>query len=117
MYTLINLVLFALLILAVIHYHRRSASLSKSVFLGLAVGVVFGTGLNFVFADASVVSETLTYINIIGAGYVSLLKMIVMPLILVSIISAITKVQNASSLGKISAFRSVFFWDQRRLQH
>ncbi|WP_434361744.1 L-cystine transporter [Parasalinivibrio latis] len=103
MYTVFNLILFALLTLAVLRYHKRSESLSKSVFLGLAIGVVFGTALNLIYSNSSVVPDTLTYINVVGAGYVSLLKMIVMPLILVSIVSAITKVQNASSLGKISS--------------
>jgi L-cystine uptake protein TcyP (sodium:dicarboxylate symporter family) len=43
------------------------------------------------------------YLDIVGSGYVKLLQMIVMPLVMVSIVSAILKLRNASSLGKISA--------------
>ncbi len=38
----------------------------------------------------------------IGSGYVQLLQMIIIPLIMVSIIQAILKLRDASSLGKIS---------------
>src|SRR5206468_8036081 len=43
------------------------------------------------------------YLGILGEGYVKLLQMIVTPLIMVSIIQAILKLRDASSLGKISA--------------
>ncbi|MBV7316345.1 L-cystine transporter [Shewanella sp. NIFS-20-20] len=96
-----SLVLFLALLALLAWYHRRSDSLSKSVFVGLLFGVVYGASMQ-ALVSPDVASQAIEYINIIAAGYVSLLKMIIMPLILVSIIGAILKVQNASSLGKIS---------------
>ncbi|MGL4473654.1 MAG: L-cystine transporter [Shewanella sp.] len=98
---ILSLVFFAVLLIALAKYHKRSQSLSKSVFVGLLMGVIYGAAMQGLLS-ATDIESALEYINIIAAGYISLLKMIIMPLILVSIIGAILKVQNASSLGKIS---------------
>jgi len=49
-----------------------------------------------------VVKESISWFNIVGNGYVQLLQMVVMPLVFVSILSAVARLHNASSLGKIS---------------
>ncbi len=54
------------------------------------------------FYEKATVDATLDWINLIGSGYVRLLQMIVMPLVFVSILSAITRLKEAGSLGKIS---------------
>ena len=52
--------------------------------------------------DNPVLKESISWFNIVGNGYVQLLQMIVMPLVFASILSAVAKLHNASSLGKIS---------------
>ncbi|NMV20818.1 cation:dicarboxylase symporter family transporter, partial [Vibrio parahaemolyticus] len=42
------------------------------------------------------------WVGIVGSGYVGLLKMVIMPLVLVSMISAVVKLEKGGSLGKIS---------------
>ncbi|WP_145582860.1 cation:dicarboxylate symporter family transporter, partial [Yersinia thracica] len=70
---------------------------------GLGLGVLFGLGLQWVYgSDNPVLKESITWFNIVGNGYVQLLQMIVMPLVFASILSAVAKLHNASSLGKIS---------------
>lgn len=103
MFVIINLAIFALLIALLFMQQRAENTLSKRVFTSLGLGVVFGAAMQFVYGGGSdVISGTLEYVNIVGSGYVSLLKMIIMPLITVSIIGAIIKVKDSSSLGKIS---------------
>jgi len=80
------------------------ASFTKRVFTGLGVGILLGAAFQVVYGVTSpVIAETNAWLDIVGTGYVKLLQMIVMPLIMVSIIQAILKLRNASSLGKISA--------------
>lgn len=80
------------------------ASFTKRVFTGLGLGVLLGGAFQIVYgATSTVVADTSAWLDVIGSGYVQLLQMIVMPLIMVSIIQAILKLRNASSLGKISA--------------
>ena len=49
-----------------------------------------------------IIKESVKWINILGTGYVRLLKMIVIPLIIVSIISAIIKLTNTQDVWKMS---------------
>jgi L-cystine uptake protein TcyP (sodium:dicarboxylate symporter family) len=103
----IELILNLALALAVCFglYRMQTAHLSFStrVFTGMGLGVLLGAAIQAVYgASSAVVTETSAYLDILGTGYVKLLQMIIMPLIMVSIISAILKLRDATSLGKIS---------------
>ena len=95
----------ALAVCALIYRMQAAhASFTKRVFTGLGLGIVLGAALQAVYgAGSPVIAATSAWLDVIGSGYVQLLQMIVMPLIMVSIIQAILKLRNASSLGKISA--------------
>jgi len=83
---------------------QRHVSFTKRVFTGLGLGVVLGAAFQAVYGTgAPVIAATGEYLNVVGEGYVKLLQMVIMPLIMVSIIQAILKLRDASSLGKISA--------------
>ena len=78
--------------------------LSRKVLAGLLLGALFGLALQLGWgADDAGVQQTLEWVNIVGGGYVSLLKVVMMPLVFTSILSAINKLEQAQSLGKISA--------------
>lgn len=100
----ILLVFVALLIFLLLVQRRHHAwSLSKKVFTGLLLGTVFGLGLQLVFgANSDAISQAIPWFNIVGNGYVKLLQMIVMPLVFISILGAVAKLHQGSSLGKIS---------------
>ena len=101
---LFNLALAALLLAFLTTQQRRHASFTVRVFTALGVGVLFGAALQAYYgAGDAALKQTAQYLDIVGSGYVKLLQMIVMPLILVSIVSALLKLRNASALGRISA--------------
>jgi len=95
----------ALVVCALLYKMQTAhASFTKRVFTGMGLGVLLGAGFQAVYgATSAVVTQTGAWLDVVGSGYVQLLQMIVMPLIMVSIIQAILKLRNASSLGKISA--------------
>ncbi len=100
---ILNLALFAALLAFLYYFKNRGNSLSVTVFIALILGLIFGVALQNLYTDnQSAVSQSLDWINLIGSGYVRLLQMIVMPLVFVSILSAITRLHDAGSLGKIS---------------
>jgi L-cystine uptake protein TcyP (sodium:dicarboxylate symporter family) len=101
---IINL-LAALVLLGLMYgQQRRHASFTVRVFTGLGLGVLLGAALQAIYgAGSAPLATTSDYLDIVGTGYVKLLQMIVMPLIMVSIISAILKLKGINSLGKISA--------------
>ncbi len=45
---------------------------------------------------------TMTWVGVVGGIYVRLLQMVVVPLVFISILSAVTKLHDAKALGKIS---------------
>ncbi|WP_424406560.1 L-cystine transporter [Pasteurella sp. PK-2025] len=99
--TILNLVIFALGLLLLAWLFKRTQKLGSTVFLGLVLGVIAGALLQG-FADQNTIASTLGWVNLVGNGYVRLLQMIVMPLVFISILSAITKLNQAGALGKIS---------------
>lgn len=99
-----NLLVFSILLLVLFRWHKNTITLSKKVMLGLLLGVVFGGIVHGIYADNAVVLQsTRSWVGVIGSGYVQLLQMIVMPLVFVSILSAVARLSNVNSLPKISA--------------
>ncbi len=99
----INVLVFVALLLLLAQTRHKQWSLAKKVLVGLVLGVLFGLALQWVYGvNDTILKESITWFNIVGNGYVQLLQMIVMPLVFVSILSAVARLHNASSLGKIS---------------
>ncbi|NHQ90207.1 L-cystine transporter [Janthinobacterium lividum] len=101
---ILNLLVALLVFAFMFHQQRKHATFTVRVFTGLGLGVLLGAAAQALYgAGSPIIAGTNEYIDIVGSGYVKLLQMIIMPLIMVSIISAILKLKDASSLGKISA--------------
>ena len=101
---IINLIVALLVFGFMFRQQSGHATFTVRVFTGLGLGVLLGAAAQAIYgADSAAVTGTNEYLAIVGSGYVKLLQMIIMPLIMVSIISAILKLKDASSLGKISA--------------
>lgn len=100
---LVNLAVFAALILVLTRLQGGQLSLSVRVFIGLVMGTLFGIALQLLNgAESEVIATTISWINIVGNGYVQLLQMVVMPLVFAAILSAVARLHDASALGKIS---------------
>jgi len=101
----VNLFVFAGLIVFLSRFRRPEYSLSRQVLAGLLAGLAFGFGLQFVYSGSpDQIAGTLEWTNVIGTSYVNLLKMIIMPLILVMMIAAVVRMREVAALGKIGGF-------------
>lgn len=81
---------------------KRHVSFSKRVLLALAVGIVAGFILQWIYGmGSSVTKETTDWLGIVGGGYVKLLQMIAIPLIFISIIAAFTRLELKTNIAKI----------------
>jgi L-cystine uptake protein TcyP (sodium:dicarboxylate symporter family) len=99
---MLNLLVFVGILFLLFHLSARGLSLSQRVLTGLIVGALFGLALQFIYGTTNdTIQATLAWTNIVGSGYVSLLKMIVMPLILISMIAAVVRMEEIATLGKI----------------
>ncbi|MEF9926740.1 MAG: cation:dicarboxylase symporter family transporter [Massilia sp.] len=100
---LLNLAIALAVCVFLYRLQANHVSFTKRVFAGLGLGVVLGAALQVMYdVRGPEIKATNEWLNVIGSGYVQLLQMIIIPLIMVSIIQAILKLRDASSLGKIS---------------
>lgn len=98
----INLLVFAGLIVFLARLRGPGFTLSRQILIGLAVGVAYGLLLQIAYAgNPGVIDDTLTWTNVVGRGYVNLLRMVVMPLVLVMMIAAVVRMRELAALGKI----------------
>ncbi len=70
----INVLVFILAIALLARWQRRGASLSRVVLAGLVIGVVLGALLQWGYAGSEVLEGTIDWVNLVGGGYVQLLK-------------------------------------------
>ncbi len=81
---------------------KKHYSFTSRVLTALGVGILFGGILQVIYGISSpIVEQSNSWFIIIASGYVRLLKMIVIPLIFVSITSAIMN-QKSKNLGKMA---------------
>lgn len=101
---IINVAVMLVLIGILIWMQKKHISFTKRVFTGLGLGLVFGVILQASYgAGSEVIAKSTDWFNLAGRGYVGLLQMVVIPLIMVSIISAIMNLKGKQNLGKMSA--------------
>ncbi|WP_018754648.1 L-cystine transporter [Paenibacillus terrigena] len=101
--TIVNVVVLIALIGVLLYMQKKHVSFSKRVFTGLGLGILFGVSLQLIFGRSSdVIKDSVDWFSLVGNGYVKLLQMVAIPLIMVSIISAIIKVKAKSGVGKLS---------------
>lgn len=98
---ILNIAIFLAILLLLNLLFKRTQKLGQTVFVALLIGLGLGAIWQTFFDKESLVA-LLDWINIVGTGYVRLLQMIVMPLVFISVLSAITKLKQAGALGKIS---------------
>ncbi|MDN3715141.1 L-cystine transporter [Vibrio breoganii] len=98
-----NLAVFVGIIYFLFSKQKQQNTLSRLVLLGLVTGSGFGLALQLIYGEGNpAIAQTLDWVKVVGSGYVGLLKMIIMPLVMVSMVSAVVKLDNSGSLGKIS---------------
>ncbi|MGI2026918.1 L-cystine transporter [Endozoicomonas acroporae] len=102
---LTNIFIMVALLYLLYRFQKHCLPFSWQVFIALGMGVGYGTCLQLFYDYPSeTLTESINWFNIVGNGYVSLLKMIIVPLVMVSVISAILKLKGAGTLGRISGW-------------
>lgn len=98
-------VLAGLFYLIHILYHKKHMDFAVVVMIGTGLGLVLGVAIQIVagFPDAPMdvtfVKETTTWFGMVGNGYINLIKMIVVPLVMVSIMQVIINMQQGKTMG------------------
>ncbi|ETZ18921.1 Sodium:dicarboxylate symporter family protein yhcL [Borrelia duttonii CR2A] len=102
-YVILNVTIMFILIGFLYFLRKKHISFTKRILIALGLGIIFGTLIKYCYeSNPTIIQETIQWTNIIGIGYIRLIKMMVIPLILVSIISAIIKLTNSQDIWKMS---------------
>jgi len=81
-----------------------SVRMGVSTVLGLALGLVIQLVTNFPAApkEITAISEATSWFTLFGYGFIDLIKMLVVPLVMVSIIHVIINMQDGTNIGKLA---------------
>jgi L-cystine uptake protein TcyP (sodium:dicarboxylate symporter family) len=101
---LLNLAVFVLALGWLYQRRRAGLSLSTTVLIAVLLGAALGAVAQAVYGlGHPAITGAVPWIAMVGGIYVRLLQMVIAPLVLVSILAAVTKLNDTRSLGKISA--------------
>lgn len=92
---LFNIIFIILMFLFLFYLERKKVSFGKRVLLALFIGIIIGAAFQIFYGlQSPVIKSTLSWTNIVGSGYIRMLKLIVIPLVLVSISSSILQIKD-----------------------
>lgn len=100
-------IFIALVAVLVVLKKKTKISFSIRVFIALGLGLLLGISLLFIFPDTRgklVIEKSSEWINILGGGFINLLQLVIVPLVLLSIIKAITQLSSSKDGAKKSGF-------------
>ncbi len=101
---IVNLVVFALALAWLAYRRRQGTPLSTTVLLALLLGAGLGAVAQAIYGLGSpAITGAVPWVGVVGGIYIRLLQMVIAPLVLVSILAAVTKIGDTRALGKISA--------------
>lgn len=100
---LLNLAVFVLTLGFLYQRRKGGASIASNVLLAVLLGVVLGALAQTAYGlGHAAIAGTMTWVGVVGGIYVRLLQMVIVPLVFISILSAVSKLHDARALGKIS---------------
>ncbi|MDY3946952.1 MAG: cation:dicarboxylase symporter family transporter [Ezakiella sp.] len=77
---------------------KLNISFNLRTIIAMVIGIIFGALLQLIFGRGEVTTKAMSWITLVGSGYVRLLRMIVFPLIFISITKAIANQEQ--NVGK-----------------
>lgn len=88
---ILSIVLSILSIYAIYKVRKKTDKFSFATLTALSLGLILGV----------IFKEDILYMDLVGKGYMSLIKMIVVPLVMVSLITSIVRLKNIDTLKSI----------------
>ncbi len=105
--TLVFIGLLCVIMFILTKLPKSKFSFSSKVIIGTIVGLILGfviqivSGFNTDPTSITFVNETTTWYSLIGGGFVSLIRMLVIPLVIISIIHVIINMKEGVNLGNL----------------
>lgn len=90
---------------------KKKLGLTTVIFIALIAGAVTGTIINNFFMHIDIVNKVLVegIFYVIGQGFISLMKMLVVPLVFCSIVCGAASIGDTKTLGKVGVRTIIFY--------
>ena len=105
--TIIFLVVLGVILFALNKLPKKKFSFSAKVMIATVVGLILGLIIQFTAGfpnnpmELTFVSETTLWYSLLGGGFISFIRMLVIPLVMVSIIHVIINMKEDAKLGAL----------------
>ncbi|MBS5799016.1 cation:dicarboxylase symporter family transporter [Zhenhengia sp.] len=106
--TLLCIVLLVGLFAVMHRLQKKKVNFSKRMIIGTVLGLVLGLVIQFISGfsndpmQITFVAETTKWYGLIGNGFIDLIRMLVIPLVMVSIIHVIINMKEGANIGKLT---------------
>src|SRR5579872_6373586 len=90
----------------------KEGTLNKNfiyVMIGLVLGIVLGTACFYSFPDKATAAEVAKYMSLVSAVFLKLIKMIIGPLVLSTLVVGIGHMGDAATVGRVGAKTMAWF--------
>ncbi|MFP6680901.1 MAG: dicarboxylate/amino acid:cation symporter [Gammaproteobacteria bacterium] len=79
-------------------------NLTQKIMIAMVAGAVLGIVINLFFADVGIINDYLIngLFHVVGAIFIASLKMLVVPLVFVSLVGGVTSLGDLTALGRMS---------------
>lgn len=95
---LLIILIFCALLYLIGYLKKANVSFNVRTIIAMVIGIVFGAIVQLIFGREGVTAGAMSWITLVGSGYVRLLRMIVYPLVFVSITKAVASQED--NVGK-----------------
>lgn len=106
--TILFIGILVLLFVLMNKFQKKRIDFSKRMLIGTCLGLVLGVILQIVSGfsqnpmEITFISETSKWYGLIGNGFIDLIKMLVVPLVMVSIIHVIINMKEGANIAKLT---------------
>ncbi|GGP56129.1 sodium:dicarboxylate symporter [Shewanella algicola] len=90
---------------------QRKLGLTSKILIGMGLGIVFGLMLRNMLPDNQFIQEYITdgFLHVIGTIFISSLKMLVVPLVFISLVCGTSSLSDPSKLGRLGGKTISFY--------
>ena len=106
--TILFLAILVILFIIMNRFQKKKVNFSRRMLIGTGIGLVLGILIQAVSGFSSdpmkitFVTETTKWYGLIGNGFIDLIKMLVVPLVMVSIVHVIINMKEGTNIGKLT---------------
>lgn len=108
--TIVWLLVLVILFALMVFLKKKHISLSNRMLIGTGLGILLGLAIQFIAKfpdnplDITWINESTKWYSLFGNGFIDLIRMIVVPLIIISIIHIIINMKQSAKIKKLTIY-------------